>query len=563
MSRSISCLRTIAASALVLAAARHGQSGPRGEPARSAAHLHLTVVRGDSGRPTPARVYLFKDGKPFRLSPVDVLLPLRVDLHYRERLWRRPPERPNPDGRPARTLEVTNDGESHFVLLDGEGHYQLPAGRYRFEAYRGISWVPASREFDLRAGQDTEATLTLRPLEAATAPAWISGDDHIHLTRAAEDDSTFLRWLKAEDLSVGNFLQLQRQADAAVQYGFGRGAEARKPGYSVRSGEEARSEFYGHVNLLGPERLIRPLSVGTMYANTPTAYPFPARLFAEGRSSGAAVGYAHFDGSMSHSMLPLDLALGGIDFIEVFQFGELKSDRWYELLNAGFRVTGIAGSDFPANLERFKPWPRAVPLLGPERTLVKTEAWKGDAPGRSAFDAWVEGVRRGAVVVSNGPLLDLVIEGRGPGAVVDLPASSRPVCGEVRAVSLRPLEALEVVANGRVVRSIEGDGRRTELRLPFTLPTTGSLWVAARVRARRETNEPLIQAHSNPVYLLRDRRPVHDKAARRAVAERWRRDVAYYRSGELVFADPEQRRDLLSRIDEATRILERDPEPWP
>ncbi len=78
-----------------------------------------------------------------------------------------------------------------------------------------------------------------------------------------------------------------------------------------------------------------------------------------------------------------------------------------------------------------------------------------------------------------------------------------------------------------------------------------------------EVNEPVIQAHSNPVYLLRDRRPVHDKAARQAVAERWRRDVEYDRGGELVFADPEHRRELLAKLDEATRILERDPEPWP
>src|SRR5262249_6695576 len=173
--------------------------------------LHLTVVRVDSGRPTPARVYLFKDGKPFRLSPVDVLLPLRVDLHYRERLWRRPPEAPSADGRPARTLEVTNDGESHFVILDGVGHYELPAGRYRLEAYRGLSWAPAARELAHRAGEAAEASLPLRRREGATAQAWISGDDHIHLTRAAEDDPTFLHWLEAEDLSVGNFLQLQRQ----------------------------------------------------------------------------------------------------------------------------------------------------------------------------------------------------------------------------------------------------------------------------------------------------------------------------------------------------------------
>src|SRR5258708_17039966 len=41
-----------------------------------------------------------------------------------------------------------------------------------------------------------------------------------------------------------------------------------------------------------------------------------------------------------------------IDFIEVFQFGVLKTEAWYELLNAGFQVTGVAGSDFPVPLNR-------------------------------------------------------------------------------------------------------------------------------------------------------------------------------------------------------------------
>src|SRR4051812_10602693 len=244
---------------------------------------------------------------------------------------------------------------------------------------------------------------------------WLSGDDHIHLTREPEDDDIFLRWLDAEDLSVANFLQLQRQIDAATQYGFGRKAEAKAPGVSIRSGHESRSEFYGHVNILGPEELIRPLSVGPIYANSPEAYPFPTVLFRKGRQLGATVGYAHFDGSMSHSTLPMDLALGSIDFLEVFQFGVLKTEPWYEILNAGFRVTGVAGSDFPANLPRARPWPRAIPLLGPERTLVKVDA---DREG-SAYERWAEGVRSGAAVVSNGPLLELTINGRGPGGVVN------------------------------------------------------------------------------------------------------------------------------------------------
>ena len=245
MSRSLSLLRTT----LGLAGGARGGSFRavgEGEPEQFAARLEMAVVRGDTGHVTPARVYLFKEGKPFRLRPVDVMLPLRVDLFYRERLWRRPPRL----------------------------------------------------------------------------------DDHIHLTRAAEDDEVFLRWLQADDLSVGNFLQLQRQVDAAVQYAFGREREATAPGVTIRSGQESRSEFYGHINLLGPRRLLRPVSVGMTYANTPEAYPFPNRLFAEERALGAAVGYAHFDGAMKHSTLPLDLALGAIDFISGARPTRASTAHW-------------------------------------------------------------------------------------------------------------------------------------------------------------------------------------------------------------------------------------------
>ena len=174
------------------------------------------------------------------------------------------------------------------------------------------------------------------PLKSWTAPEqWLSGDDHIHLVRHRQDDPVFLQWLEAEDLSVGNFLQLQRQADAAAQYAFGAAGEARRGNYSIRPGHESRSHAYGHVNLLGGRELIRPLSMGTMYANSPEEYPFPAVLFAKGRGLGATVGYAHFNGSQPHSTLLADLALGNIDFLEVFQFGVLKTTEWYRVAERG------------------------------------------------------------------------------------------------------------------------------------------------------------------------------------------------------------------------------------
>jgi hypothetical protein len=86
-------------------------------------------------------------------------------------------------------------------------------------------------------------------------------------------------------------------------------------------------------------------------------------VFDQGRRAGATVGFAHFNGSAPHSTLLMDLTLSRLDFIEVFQFGVLKSQEWYELLNAGFQVTGIAGSDFPVPLNNRNPG-RAGSQLG-------------------------------------------------------------------------------------------------------------------------------------------------------------------------------------------------------
>ena len=516
-------LGLFAGSVLALAWVQFRESGLPG----ISAELEL-----DTGR--PARVYLFKDGAPFRLNPVDALLPLKVDLFYRERLWRR-------TATPA-TLEVTCNEQSHFVLLDGRARFVLPPGRYRVEAYRGLFHAPASAEFTLGVTERRRVELALRRLPAE---GWLAGDDHIHLTRAPEDDDVFMRWLQAEDLEVGNFLQLQRQMDAAVQYAFGPAGEARRPGYSIRPGHESRSEFYGHVNLLGPRELQRPLSVGPVYANSPEAYPFPGVLFRRGRELGATVGYAHFDGSQKHSTLLMDLALGSIDFIEVFQFGVLKTDAWYELLNAGLRVTGIAGSDFPVPLNNRKPWPRALPLLGPERTLVKAPA------GESAYESWAAGVRAGRVVVSNGPLVELAVNGAGPGATLDAGVAE----GTARAVFHRPITRLEIVANGQVVASRSGDGSVTEISLPFRVQVPESAWIAARAESPHREDEPEIRAHTNPVYVLRGGKPVRVEAARRAVIERWEREAEYYRSGGLAFADERRRRELLDKVDQALAAL--------
>jgi hypothetical protein len=474
----------------------------------------------------PARLYLFKNDRPFRLSPVEALLPLRVDVFYRDRLWTR--------GTAVRTLEVRHREESHFLLLDGEASYTLPAGSYRLEAYRGTFYEPARQSFELRAGQTTEVALRLRDWTGGRRQQWISGDDHIHLTRVREEDPIYLGWLEAEDLTVGNFLQLQRQADAAVQYAFGEAGEAKRNGYAIRPGHESRCEHFGHTNLLGGSRLIRPLSVGAMYGNEPGAYPYPSVWFAEGRRLGATVGYAHFYGSMPHSTMLMDLALGQIDFVEVLQFGVLKTAEWYELLNAGLRLTGIAGSDFPVPLPRVQTWPRRIPLLGPERTLVRAR------PGGRSYQDWAAAVRQGNAMVTTGPLVELT---RRDGRLA--------ATGEY----YTPLERLSVIVDGRPAASIPGDGKRTRLTAELEIPAQ-ACWAAAHVTAPHQEGEPEIQAHTNALYL---RPGCFQPEVRRQVAARWQAEVDWYRAQELDFGSEARRKEFFALAERALEVLRQPP----
>jgi len=470
----------------------------------------------------PARFYIRKNNANFRLQPTDALIPIRGDTFYRDPLWTRSAD--------PKLLEVVAADQFHYLLLKGEASIVLPPGKYKIEAYRGLFYKPAFDEFELKPNETRKLELTLAPWPGADPGAWISADDHIHLTRTRAENHVYLGWLEAEDLTVGNFLQLQRQMDAAPQYAFGRAGEVKRRGYVIRPGHESRNEYWGHINILGPERLIRPLSTGLMYANTPESWPYPSLLFAEGRKAGGTVGYAHFFQKPQHSTIYMDAALGNIDFVEVFQFGVLKTDAWYELLNAGIRVTGIAGSDFPVNLGRMRPWPNWLPLLGPERAVVKGR------PGENSWETWARGVREGRVMVSNGPIVELDLDPNTGAATAS-------------AAFYRSLEALEIVRNGEVIASSRGP--RVETRVD----QAESCWVAARVRAETFPGEPVIQAHTNPVYLLKDGKPVAVPSARRSLSAKWQEELAYYRGAGIDFGGAQRRREFFEQAERALSRL--------
>jgi hypothetical protein len=184
------------------------------------------------------------------------------------------------------------------------------------------------------------------------------------------------------------------------------------------------------------------------------------------------------------------------------------------------------------------PWPRWLPLLGPERAIVKA------TPGNNSFEQWARGVREGRVVVTNGPIVELTLDRANNKA--------RATAG-----FFRPLEALEIVRNGEVIASAKGDGALAQLHLEAPIATDACCWIAARVRAQKHEPEPDIQAHTNPVWLNAGPSPGQTKAGREAIAAKWSAQLERFRRAGITFSTPARRAEFYETAERALAQLRR------
>lgn len=114
------------------------------------------------------------------------------------------------------------------------------------------------------------------------------------------------------------------------------------------------------------------------------------------------------------------------------------------------------------------------------------------------MDDWFKNYKAGAAFVTNGPMIDLTVDGQHPGA--DIKARK----GQKARVKARAWghptttvpQTLGVVVHGEVVKRMErADAQATELNVEFDLPVEDSLWLAARCANGRWA------AHTAPVYV--------------------------------------------------------------
>ena len=145
---------------------------------------------------------------------------------------------------------------------------------------------------------------------------------------------------------------------------------------------------------------------------------------------------------------------------------EVSVDIYHRLLNCGFPLTAAAGTDTFNNIRRHK-------VIGGDRVYVHTG-------GELTYQDWIVGLKKGRTFVSNAPLLFFEVEGKLPGSRLALNQPGR-IRVKAEAYSQVPMGRLDLIANGKVVHSVSGEGEGRVLRYEGQIELTESAWVAARV----------------------------------------------------------------------------------
>jgi hypothetical protein len=372
---------------------------------------------------------------------------------------------------------------------------ELPAGETLVEAARGLEYEWASQRIELRK----PATIRLAPRRwiDMAGRGWYSSDAHIHANYTADHHQTVtpadvLTYALAEDLhipnmmvanSFGAFIHDREQFTGAPD-------KLSRPPYLIWWNEEMRnSGTYGHMCFYGLRSLVEPLYTG--FNNTPHPDDYPPNYIQAkaARAQGGAVTYAHpgYSASIdnfSARELPIDLALGEVDAMDVMSNNpeEFAMENWYRLLNCGFRLAISAGTDSFTNVaDHYVP--------GGHRVYVHT-----GARGPLTYGAWIAGYKAGRSFASNGPMIFLTVNGKEPGDEIALPAGRHKlrVKVEMRSAAAGRQDKLELIVNGEA-RPVSGE-----------IEVDRGSWIAARVMGpwrRSVLNDTATFAHTSPVYV--------------------------------------------------------------
>ena len=393
--------------------------------------------------------------------------------------------------------------EVHYFHCHSRCQVELPAGKATIQVQNGFRRLHVTRTQEFAAGESIEVPIRFEDNDLpADFGKFMSADLHVHMNYGGHYRNTPERLLAqqaAEDLDVVyNLIVNKEERIPDVGY-FRPGVDAADGTPLLLHAQEYHTSFWGHLGLLHlSDHLLLPGY--TAYRHTALASPWPHNgVIADlAHAQGALVGYVHVadlaidppkEKKLSYE-LPADVAMGKVDYMEVMGFSDhhITAGIWYRLLNLGYRVPAGAGTDAMANYASLRG------PIGLVRVFLDTQGDRTPAALRNALQS-------GRTFVSNGPLLGFSIDGQRAGATL---TGAGQRAARIAMRSPIPVDHLELVQNGRVIKAFRLAGERTRFDWSGNLALQPGGWVV--LRAFNDKPHPWVldlypYATTSPIYL--------------------------------------------------------------
>ena len=441
----------------------------------------------------------------------------------------------------------------------GEFSLKLPVGEVSLLATKGFERYPVQLTAQIESGAVASVMIDLEQFTDFGALGWYSGSDHVHMNYGGNLRNTpenLLFMAAAEDLDmVGE--KIANKDNRIFDHHSYRGPfdELRSTAGQILSwGQEYRPPFYGHINFINlTEHLLSPYTTGYEGTAIESLYPSNTDIFRLARNQGALGGYVHPFSSDPESRgygaargFPVDLALGSFAYLEVMtsaRHAEHTAAVWHRALNCGFKVTASGGEDSITDLHR-------TPIIGAARMY----AYLGD---RLEWGRWVEAVRAGRTFVTNGPLLQLAVDGQIPGGEILLPAEGGSVEVVARMDSAFPADKLELIRKGNVVEQIPLDdgGLSGSLRKRIRVEESG--WYTLRASTSGPVlpvDDSRLYAETGPIYVYCGDQQIRSRDDAEYFV-RWIDDIARQASAHPGWRSEREREHVLAQFEEARAIF--------
>lgn len=394
---------------------------------------------------------------------------------------------------PGALYRLTGE-DLHFYLHDHVA-IELPAGKYMATAVRGPETETARETFEIKPGATTPVALKIVRWTNQRAAGWVSGESHIHANYGYghwyNSPATMRLQCEGEDLTIANLMVANSDGNGVFDREFflGRPDPHSSDETILYWNEEFRATIWGHMTLLNLKHLVEPIYTGFKNTSQPYDVPINAEVADHVHDQDGHVNYTHpahsqqdpYGGAYTAKEMPIDVALGKVDSMDIMSNQNANMAVWYRMLNCGLRLPAAAGTDCFLN---------RIPSTLPGAVRVYVHC-----PDKVNYATWIENLRLGKTFVTNEPMLRFDVENHGPGGNIEFDAP-RAVRVAAEVATRANLTKIELVVNGNprplaIPPDAKGNAKITE-----SLDLRESCWIALRAT----TNSGGF-AHSGPIYV--------------------------------------------------------------